>query len=151
MANQPQGVDDRHWSLNQKRITDTTTALTAAGALGLGGMLAGKTKAAKKVLPKKVHEALRSGNADDVRNTIALASMVGGVASGIHWSKKLKSDAQNAEPVQNRLAKAAAVAEHMEIGKGIVASGYARTIRGVRPRRAYYRRASLPRPLRGGL
>jgi hypothetical protein len=84
---------DAQWARKQAHLTDASTVLTGlgAGALGLG--LAGKTKAAGKVMPKRLHRALQSSKSDDVRNSVALASMVAGTMSGINWSKKLKRDA----------------------------------------------------------
>jgi hypothetical protein len=146
-------VDQKDWSEKQRRITDATTGITALGAGALGAAIAGKTKTAGKVLPKKVHRALRSGKADDVRNSIALASMLGGVYSGINWSKKLRSDAQSppeGTPAAQREAMRRAVnyAAAMDIEKGIVPSSIMPTIRGLRMRRSYYRRTPLPRPRR---
>lgn len=141
-------LDEQAWARKQKRISNTSTALTAAGATALGTMLAGKTKAAKKVLGPKIHRKLQSGKADDLRNTVALASMVSGVASGVNWSKKLAADAKKASAAASGgdgVEKAANYAAAMDISKGIVPSGARATLRGLRPRRAYYRRTPLPR------
>jgi hypothetical protein len=148
----PSTQADIDWAKHQRRLTDASTALTAAGAVGLGAMLAGKTRAAKAVLPKKLHAKLQSGKADDLRNSVALASMIGGVASGAHWSKKLKRDADPAQRAANL-----ATASKADIEKAL----------GLRPRsplfpssvvnrasgkafmrRGGYRRTPLPRPRR---
>ena len=120
-------IDDQKWANRQRHLTDATTGLTAAGATALGVMLAGKTKAGKKVLPKKLYQKLNTERADDLRNTVALASMIGGVASGAHWSKKLKSDAERpaapAVPVPQDKALNMAKAMGTDIDKALVAGG----------------------------
>lgn len=148
----PKSQQDIDWAKHQRRLTDVSTGLTAAGATGLGVMLAGKTRAAKRFLPKRTYKKLQSGKADDLRNTIALASMIGGVASGAHWSKKLKRDA---DPVQqaNNLAKA--MAEDIEKALGLrprsplfPSSVVNRANGQAFMRRGGYRRTPLPRPRR---
>lgn len=141
----PVDPEDRSWALKQRHITDASTALTAAGAVGLGAMLAGKTKSAKKVLPKGVHRKLQSGKADDLRNTIALASMVGGVASGAHWSKKLKRDAEKPVTPQEAAANLA-TASKADIEKAIVAAGVGRSPTG----KLFMRNATIRRPRNPG-
>ena len=138
---------DIDWAKHQRRLTDVSTAMTAAGATGLGAMLAGKTKLARKVMPAKLHAKLQSGKADDVRNSIALASMIGGVASGAHWSKKLKRDAQASVPTPQQQAENLAKAMMGSPG-GLTRSSVVRSIRGPVIRRASYRRAPMPRPRR---
>ena len=118
--------------------------MTAVGATALGGMLAGKTKLAGKVLPHKLHLALKTGKADDARNTVALASMLTGVASGVNWSKKLRRDA-DPEAAAAAQTKAANLAKAMsgDVTKGIIPSAVARTAStgALTMRRAGYRRA----------
>jgi hypothetical protein len=139
-----QQVAQRQWERKQRRITDVSTGLTAAGAAGLGALLAGKTKAAGKVLPKALHHKLQSGKADDVRNAVALASMVAGVASGVHWSKKLKEDSEKPVIVKaDNLARVIPV----DLEKGIRVSGLARI-----PGGGYaFRNATSVRPRRFGV
>ena len=137
--------NSRDWADKQRKITDATTALTAAGALTLGASLAAKRKIAGRILPPKWHERMRSSDADDIRNTIALAGMTGGVVSGVHWSKKLREDAMTEHQRQQAALKNAgnyARATKDDLAKGIVASGISFTRKGLRPRRAFYRRPS---------
>ena len=89
--------EERSWARHQRNLTMATTGLTAAGAAAMGGMLAGKTKVGRKVLPAAIHSRLTSARADDVRNSIAMASMLGGVASGASWYKRLNQDSMTAD------------------------------------------------------
>lgn len=102
---------EAQWAKKQVHLTDLSTALTGmgAGALGLG--IAGKSKAAGKVLPKRLHTYLKSGKGDDVRNSVALASMVAGTASGVNWSKKLRRDADPEKAAAESKEKAANLAK----------------------------------------
>ena len=133
MATPPE-TEDQKWANSQRHLTNVSTGLTAAGAAALGAMLGGKTKAGKKILPKALHKKLKTGKADDVRNSIALASMVGGVASGAHWSKKLKSDAKKPpeQPKVIVVPQDAAVnyAKAMHIEKGVVTATVRNGVRG---------------------
>jgi hypothetical protein len=143
---------DIDWAKHQRRLTDVSTALTAAGATGLGVMLAGKTRAAKRFLPKPTYKKLQSGKADDLRNTIALASMVGGVASGAHWSKKLKRDATPEQQAAN-LATASKADIEKALGlkprSPLFPSSIVNRANGQAfMRRGGYRRTPLPRPRR---
>lgn len=134
---------NREWSNRQRRYTDIQTGLTAAGATALAASLAAKRKIAGKVLPARLHERMKSSNADDIRNTIALTGMTSGVVSGIHWSKKLREDAKPPEEREREALKNAknyALATKDDVVKGMVSSGVAFTRRGLRPRRAFYRR-----------
>jgi hypothetical protein len=114
-------------------------------------MLASKTKIAGKVLPKKLHQAARSGKADDVRNSVALASMAAGVASGVNWSKKLKRDSDPEKAKMTAKSKAENLAKAMrgDFDKGMVSSSVVRTPSGAKTlRRATHatRRAKMIRP-----
>jgi len=148
--------EEKQWAKKQVRINDVTTGLTAAGATALGAALAGKTKLGKKVLSPKMYERMKSGKADDIRNTIALASMAGGAASGVHWAKKLRSDAEKPPLTPRQKAANVAAASKPEIEKALLEKGISTStvVRGwssrglpvVRVRRAAYRRTPLTRP-----
>ncbi len=151
--------DDKRWADRQKRINDLTTAATATGAAALGGALAGKTKVAGKVLPRKVHAALRTDKADDVRNTIALASMVGGTVSGLNWRTRLSSDAMDPQVRASNVSRAvkrevtrAVESEKEKLAKGMVSPTTATTWgrEGMKrhARRGYYARPKLPARIR---
>lgn len=129
--------EDLRWSKQQRRLTEATTAATATGATALGLMLAGKTKVGGRVLPKKVRDKLRTERADDVRNTIALAGMVGGVASGANWARKLKRDTDPSRPVVTPEQKAANLAAAM---KTDLSKGWSRSTTVRRPMGAISRR-----------
>lgn len=152
---------EKRWAAAQRRINNSSTALTAVGAGALGATLAGKTKLAGKVLPKRAHKALNTARADDIRNTIALASMTSGVLSGIHWSGKLKRDADPEAAKRDAAAKAKNLAKAMsgdiaeDIAKRLgVPGGIRRATRvrlprgGMAMRRSSYSRAPMPRPRR---
>ena len=147
--------EEKQWAKKQVRINDVTTGLTAAGATALGAALAGKTKLGKKVLSQKMYDRMRSSQADDIRNTIALASMAGGAASGVHWAKKLRSDAEKPPLTPRQKAANIAAASKPDIEKALLEKGISTStvVRGlsamglptVRVRRASYRRRPLPR------
>ena len=110
---------EAQWARKQAHLTDLSTGLTAAGATALGLGLAGKTKAAGKVLPKRLHRDLQSSKGDDVRNSVALASMVAGTASGVNWSKKLRRDADPEKAAMKDQEKALNLAKAMDVGEGL--------------------------------
>ena len=146
------GSDDAEWSRQQEKLTRASAALSGAGAVTLAGLLAGKTKAARKVLPKKAHRVIAGSTGDDIRSGVALASMLTGTASGVHWANKLREDADATEAVKSaradrarNLAAAMSTRSDYELGKSMQSSTVMRTLRGLRPRRAYYRRPPLRR------
>jgi hypothetical protein len=146
-------ADDPDWARKQERLTRLSTALTGTGAVTMAALLAGKSKVGRKVLPPKVHSALSSSQADDARNTVALASMVTGVMSGRSWAKKLHEDAAVGDAVRShereraRNLAAALGPPQAPVTKGIVTGSVVRTARGAKvTRRALYRRPPMRRP-----
>lgn len=142
---------EKDWTKEQERLTRASGNLTAAGAVALGGLMAGKTKAARKVIPKKLHKKLSSEKADDVRNSIALASMVTGALSARKWANKMRDDVAVTNAVEsidqaNNLAKAIGD----DVFKGIIPSAIVRYPSGIsRTRAASFRRGSkMLRPRR---
>jgi hypothetical protein len=151
-----QPVDEKEWAKKQEHINNVSTAATAIGATALGTMLAGKTKAGKKILGVKLHHKLQSGRADDLRNSIALASMISGVASGVNWQKKLRADAEKPPLTPRQKAANIAAASQPQIEKALLEKGIrsSTVVRGLsamglpvlRTRKSYYRRTPLTRP-----
>lgn len=144
--------DDERWAKRQRTINNLATAATGTGAAALGVALAGKSKAAGKVLPKRLHRALQSDKADDVRNTVALASMLGGTASGIHWTKRLSQDAtdpqvraSNVSRAVKREVKQAVESEKAKLAKGMRQAAVVRTI-GQEGFKVHSRRGGYARP-----
>jgi hypothetical protein len=141
----PTAETEAKWAKKQVHLTDLSTGLTGAGAAALGLGIAGKSKAAGKVLPKKLHRYLQSGKGDDVRNSVALASMVAGTASGVNWSKKLRRDADPNKAVVSEQEKA------LNLAKAWVPSTTVRGVAGaLSTRRASFRGPAkkLARPKR---
>lgn len=142
---------EAQWAKKQVHLTDLSTALTGAGAAALGLGIAGKSKAAGKVLPKRLHTYLKSGKGDDVRNSVALASMVAGTASGVNWSKKLRRDADPEKKMAEEKALNLAKAMSADLEKAWVPSTTVRAARGaLSTRRASFRGPAkrLARPKR---
>lgn len=145
---------EEDWTRKQERLTRLSSALTGVGAASLGTMLAAKTKAGKKILPKKVHRKLNTARADDVRNTIALASLATGAVSSHKWANKMKRDVQVAEAVNSgqvtpEMVKEVADAHHSGVAKALIPSSIVRYPSGIsRMRGASYRRRLMPRPRR---
>lgn len=134
----PADPTEAKWAKKQVHLTDLSTGLTGLGAAALGLGIAGKTKAAGRVLPKKLHHKLQSSKSDDIRNSIALASMVAGTASGVNWSKKLRRDADPAKAQENALNLAKAMNADLE--KGWMGPAMVRAPGGaLRMRRASFR------------
>jgi hypothetical protein len=139
---------DRDWTQQQERLTRLSGNLTTAGAVTLGALMAGKTKAGRKVLPKKIHRKLNTDAADDTRNAIALASMVAGAASARKWANKMRDDVAVSDAL-NDMDRAHNYAKAMEddIFKAIIPSAVVRYRSGLRrTRTATFRRSYLPRP-----
>lgn len=142
---------EAQWARKQVHLTDVSTGLTGLGAAALGLGIAGKTKAAGKVLPKKLHRKLQSHRSDDIRNSIALASMVAGTASGVNWSKKLRRDADPEKKMTQEQALNLAKAMNVELEKAWVPSTTVRLGQGaLATRRASFRGPAkrLARPKR---
>lgn len=146
---------DEEWTRKQEKLTRLSSHLTAAGATGLGVMLAAKTKMGKKVLPKKITQAANSGKGDDIRNTVALASMITGAASGRKWAKKMDTDVKVSHAVREgkvtpEQVANMATAKKEELAKALIPSGVVRYPSGIaRTRVASFRRGSrMLRPRR---
>jgi len=147
----PNAETEAKWAKKQVHLTDLSTGLTGAGAAALGLGIAGKSKAAGKVLPKRLHRYLQSGKGDDVRNSVALASMVAGTASGVNWSKKLRRDADPERAMTQEKALNLAKAMNTDLEKAWVPSTTVRAARGaLSTRRASFRGPAkrLARPKR---